>query len=100
MMDKKEDIEMMAKRKAAEELRDLARKLMGDRVMSDMDEMQKVTVAAPDQESLEKGLSLAEDVVSDMPELPEMDKEGTLDDIDDLLEDEEDDEDEDEDELV
>ena len=50
------------------------------------DGLQKVTVAAPDQESLVEGLDKAEDIVENMPEMME----GMMEDDDD--EDEEDDE--------
>lgn len=44
------------------------RKMAGDMMADDMKSMKKVTVAAPDQESLEAGLEKAKDVVEDMPE--------------------------------
>jgi hypothetical protein len=47
------------------------RKMAGDMMADDMKSMKKVTVAAPDTESLKLGLEKAEDVVEDMPEMEE-----------------------------
>ena len=66
--------------------------------MEKMGEMQKVTVAAPDEESLKKGLEKAEEIVGKMPtEMEEREGEEDIDDdMDDDYSDLEDDEDEDE----
>lgn len=44
------------------------RKMAGDLMADEMKAMKKVTVAAPDNESLKAGLEKAEDVVEEMPE--------------------------------
>lgn len=44
------------------------RKMAGDMMADDMHNMKKVTVAAPDEESLKKGLDKAKEVVGEMPE--------------------------------
>lgn len=44
------------------------RKMAGDMMADDMKSMKKVTVAAPDEESLEAGLEKAKELVGDMPE--------------------------------
>lgn len=44
------------------------RKMAGDLMADEMKAMKKVTVAAPDNESLKAGLEKAEDVIEDMPE--------------------------------
>lgn len=60
--------EQKAKMDVIMELLEMAQGEMGSRVKSGMDDMKKVTVAAPDAESLEEGLETAQDVVSEMPE--------------------------------
>lgn len=57
-----------AKLSVLQELRDMCRKMMGEKHESKMgmgapSDMQAVTVAAPDDESLEKGLEMAKGVV-------------------------------------
>jgi hypothetical protein len=47
------------------------RKMAGDMMADDMKSMKKVTVAAPDTESLKLGLEKAEDVIEDMPDTEE-----------------------------
>lgn len=47
------------------------RKMAGDMMADDMKSMKKVTVAAPDTESLEEGLEKAKEVVGEMPEMEE-----------------------------
>jgi hypothetical protein len=44
------------------------RKMAGDMMADDMQNMKKVTVAAPDEESLKKGLEKAKEVVGSLPE--------------------------------
>ena len=73
MAKKKHDGEMSAEEQQAKmdvimELMEMAQGEMGSRVKSGMDDMKKVTVAAPDSESLEEGLEAAQDVVSELPE--------------------------------
>lgn len=71
--------------KAKMDVIDELRKMMMDgSADSIMDGMQQVKVAAPDKESLKKGLEMALDKIDDMGEMPEM------------SEDEEDEEDEEE----
>lgn len=64
------EMEKQAKMDVLMELLGLADSEMGNRVKSGMDEMQKVTVAAPDEKSLLAGLEKAEDVLEEkvMPE--------------------------------
>ena len=66
--DKMSEMEVEAKMDVLKELLGLAQTEMGSRVKSGMDEMQKVTVAAPDKESLLKGLGKAEEITEEMPE--------------------------------
>lgn len=47
------------------------RKMAGDLMADEMKGMQKVTVAAPDKESLKKGLAKAEDVLDSAPDMME-----------------------------
>jgi hypothetical protein len=54
--------EIQAKMDVVQELLQMAQEAMGSRVKSDMDEMQKVSVAAPDKESLLAGLEMASEV--------------------------------------
>jgi len=66
MMKKKEsmkDLDMEAKKASIMELLDLAKDMMKQGVSSDMGEMQKVTVAAPDKDKLLMGLEKAEDML-------------------------------------
>ena len=76
MAKKKHDGEMSAEEQQAKmdvimELMEMAQGEMGSRVKSGMDDMKKVTVAAPDSESLEEGLEAAQDVVGELPESDE-----------------------------
>jgi hypothetical protein len=59
--------EKMAKMQAVKELISMLEEMMGEDVEGGM--MKKVTVAAPDEKSLEMGLEKAKDVVSEMPEM-------------------------------
>lgn len=64
---KKEDpMKKEAKMNVVKDLREAASDDMKESLKSGM--MQKVTVAAPDKESLKKGLEKAEDVLEEMPE--------------------------------
>lgn len=60
-----------AKMEVIMELMEMARELMGSGVKSGLDEMQKVSVMAPDAEGLEEGLEVAEDLVSSEDALAE-----------------------------
>lgn len=59
--------EKMGKMAALKELISEMNALMGGDLENPVDEMQKVTVAAPDKESLMQGLDKAEDVLEEMP---------------------------------
>lgn len=60
-----------AKMEVIMELMEMARELMGSGVKSGLDEMQKVSVMAPDAEGLEEGLEVAEDLVGEEGALAE-----------------------------
>jgi hypothetical protein len=78
MMKKKDsmkDLDMEAKKASIMELLDLAKDMMKQGVSSEMDEMQKVTVAAPDKDKLLMGLEKAEDLVAQGPEMSDMEDE-------------------------
>jgi hypothetical protein len=71
-------MEIEAKMDVLKELLGLAESEHGSRVKNGLDEMKKVTVAAPDEKSLEKGLEKAKDIVANSDELlenPEEEKE-------------------------
>lgn len=78
------DMEKQAKMDVLKELLGIAHGEMGSRVKSGMDEMQKVTVAAPDKESLLKGLDKAKELTSNEKMakmmMPETETEATEDD--------------------
>ncbi len=57
--------EIQAKMEVLQELMDMCKDKMGETVKSGMDEMQKVTVAAPDSESLALGLDKAKEIAED-----------------------------------
>lgn len=62
-----ESSESDAKLSVLEELRDLATKLMGDKMPKDhKEEGLQVSVAAPDEKSLAEGLGLAEEMMPSM----------------------------------
>jgi hypothetical protein len=63
--------EMQAKMEVLQELLQMAQEAMGSKVKGGLDEMQKVSVMAPDKESLTKGLDLAKEVAAEAPELTE-----------------------------
>lgn len=74
--DKSEDRESKAKYEMLKALRKEAMNMMGDDISDEMGDMQKVTVAAPDEESLMEGLETAEDLLKDkMPMMAEGDME-------------------------
>lgn len=80
LMDKKggqemSEQEVQAKMDVVQELLQMAQEAMGSRVKHDMDEMQKVSVAAPDKESLLEGLEMAQDVAEESPEMEESSEE-------------------------
>lgn len=60
--------QIQAKMEVLKELLDLAHGEMGKKVKSGMDEMKKVSVIAPDDESLAEGLELAGDIVPTLKE--------------------------------
>ena len=74
--------EVQAKMDVLMELMEMAKEALGSKVKSGMDEMQKVSVSAPDKEGLEEGLEKAQELVEKSPdmmmeekeELPEMPK--------------------------
>lgn len=68
--DKLSDKAKQAKMEVLKELFDMTQSLMGSKVKDGMDEMRKVTVMAPDKESLKEGLEKAQE----MAENPELDK--------------------------
>lgn len=98
LMDKKEEMpmdekSMEAKKETLMELIEMMSKLAGEEVSEGM---QKVTVAAPDKESLMEGLDKAEEVVEEAPEMEDMmpEDEEMMDDEEGMMdEDEEEDED-------
>lgn len=69
--------EIQAKMEVLQELMDMCKDKMGQSVKSGMDEMNKVTVAAPDKESLAMGLDKAKAIAEDpkMLEVMESSKE-------------------------
>lgn len=74
-----QDMKTQAKIDVLKELMQMAKEAMRDKTKSGMDEMrsaQKVTVAAPDKESLLMGLEKAEDVLEgEMPEMEDSSEE-------------------------
>jgi succinate dehydrogenase/fumarate reductase flavoprotein subunit len=60
--------EVQAKMDVLEELLEMAQSEMGGRVKHGMDSMKKVSVIAPDQEGLEKGLEKAKELVESSEE--------------------------------
>lgn len=66
--DKMSPDEVQAKMDVIKELLGMADEHMGSKVKSGLDDMQKVSVMAPDSESLEAGLDKAQDLVGAMPE--------------------------------
>jgi len=81
----KDNLDKMAKMEMLEELISM----LDEKIGNDYEEgMQKVTVAAPDQESLMKGLEKAQEIV------PEVDEEMESEEIDEENENEEEDEEE------
>ncbi len=76
-----------AKLEVLEELREMAMKLMGDKMGSKLapkEEMQEVTVAAPDEQSLQAGLEMASEVV---PEMADEEDDMELDEIEAMIRD-------------
>lgn len=78
MMEKKEgmgpsemsDQDIKAKMETLMELLEMAQKEMGHKVKSGMDEMQKVSVMAPDKKGLQEGLEKAQEIMEN-PEVME-----------------------------
>lgn len=65
----KMDIE--AKMEVLKELHDLCKAKLGEKVKSGLDGMKSVTVSAPDEESLEEGLEVAQELTPKMDEASE-----------------------------
>lgn len=74
---KMSDEAKQAKSEVLQELIEMCMKAMGDNVKSGMDEMQKVSVMAPDKESLLEGLDKAKEVAESpmMEKMEEMSEE-------------------------
>ena len=92
LMPKKEDSKMSerdikVKSDILKEIMQFAQDKMGERVKSDMDEMQKVSVMAPDSEGLHEGLEKALEILpeSEQDESSEMEKEEPKDEISEIL---------------
>lgn len=64
-MDNKRDHEYDAKMAVLEELRDLAKQLMSDKLGDRLGKMQEVSVQAPDKKGLSEGLDMAKDVLGE-----------------------------------
>lgn len=58
---------IQAKMEMLEELMESCQHEMGKRTKSGMDEMQKITVAAPDKKSLAAGLEKAQEITEELP---------------------------------
>lgn len=84
--------EIQAKMEVLQELMEMCQQKMGSDVKNGMDEMQKVTVAAPDQESLLEGLEKAHEIAENpaVEALAETSDKEDEDDTDDLEDDEDD----------
>lgn len=87
--DRMSDEEINAKMEVLMELLELSKMMTGDRIKRDMDEMQKVTVMAPDKEALVEGLEKAEDLVETIPETEESEENPEEDEASELLEEKE-----------
>lgn len=61
--------EKNAKMEVLQELLQMATQAMGSKVKGGMDELKKVSVVAPDKESLTEGLELAKEVAEKAPEI-------------------------------
>lgn len=70
--------EIQAKMDVLMELMDMAKQALGSKVKSGMDEMQKVSVMAPDKEGLEEGLDKAQEILESSPHMMEESKEEML----------------------
>lgn len=80
LSDKKEskdmsDREIQAKMEVLQELMEMLQDQQGNSVKSGLDEMQKVTVAAPSKEGLAEGLEKAEELVEKAPMMAESQEE-------------------------
>lgn len=67
--------DLAAKMDVLKELLEMASAAMGSKVKDGMDEMRKVSVMAPDKESLAEGLDLAKDMTQESPEMEESEEE-------------------------
>lgn len=72
---KMSDTEVQAKLDVLQELMDMCHSELGGRVKNGMDEMKKVSVMAPDSDSLEEGLDKAKELVGggEMPDATSLD---------------------------
>lgn len=71
--------DMQAKMDVIKELLEMAQSAMAGKVKGGMDEMQKVSIMAPDQESLTEGLDAAKDIVGGDEDSDEMSEEASAD---------------------
>lgn len=62
------DMKHEAKRNMLQELKKMASGMLGEDLKGKMDSMKKVTVAGKDNESLKKGLEVAEEILGDTEE--------------------------------
>ncbi len=90
LMPKKEDSKMSErdikiKSDILKEIMQFAQDKMGERVKSDMDEMQKVSVVAPDAEGLHEGLEKALEILPESEEDESSEKEEPKDEISEIL---------------
>jgi hypothetical protein len=67
--DKMSPEEAKAKEEVLQELIEMMQNVRADRLKSGMDEMQKVSVMAPDKEHLSEGLDKAKELLGQMPEM-------------------------------
>jgi hypothetical protein len=72
--EKMSDQAVQAKMDVLKELMDICKEQMLKSNKSGMEEMQKVTVAAPSKEELVEGLETAQEITEDMPEMKSEDK--------------------------
>jgi hypothetical protein len=63
------DQEKQAKMEVLKELVQMAQEMLGGKVKSGMDEMNKVSVLADDKDGLKEGLEKAQEIVEEQPEL-------------------------------
>lgn len=66
--------DQQAKLDVIKELLEMATQAMGGKIKGGMDEMQKVSVMAPDKKSLLEGLGMAQDIAGGDPETEELEE--------------------------